>query len=78
MRELTKEDIRIVDEFIKPYKDVLEDLMVISDTQTPAQQQAWRDYAVEKLVDELSLSYQQAKVWVRDLEEGNTKKHIYD
>lgn len=78
MRELTKQDIKIVEEFMKPYKDILEDVLVASDTETSAQHQAWRDWAIEKLVDDLSLTYQQAKLWVTELEDyGKINKHIY-
>lgn len=65
---LSREDIRIVEDFMEPYKDLLEDVLTSSDVESEAQRQAWKDWAVEKLMNELCLTDNLARIWVDKLE----------
>lgn len=68
MRELNKRDFKVIENFIEPYREILEEVLTASDVESEAQKQAWKDWAVEKLVDECSLTEQLAKVWINKLE----------
>lgn len=68
MRELNKRDFKVIENFIEPYREILEEVLTASDVESDAQKQAWKDWAVEKLVDECSLTEQLAKVWINKLE----------
>jgi hypothetical protein len=77
MRELSKEDFKIVEEFMEPYRDILEDVLTSSDIESEAQKQAWEDWAIEKLMDELLLTEDLAKLWINKLEQFY-RKEKYD
>lgn len=76
MRELNKKDFRVIEMFLEPYKEILEEVLTASDVDNDAEKQAFRDWAVEKLVDELSLTEQLAKVWVNKLESFYKTKKV--
>ena len=74
MRELNKEDIKIVEDFMEPYRDILEDVLTASDVESEAQRQAWKDWAVEKLINDLYLTDTLARIWIDKLEWYYKKK----
>lgn len=68
MRGLNKKDFKVIEDFLEPYRDILEEVLTSSDVESEAQRQAFRDWAIEKLVNEVCLTEQMAKVWINRLE----------
>ena len=53
MKELTKEDFQLIEEFIEPYVDVMENILSSNDPHNAAERQAWKDWAEEQLMNNL-------------------------
>jgi hypothetical protein len=68
MKDLSKEELEIIEQFLEPYRYILEEVLASADVEDEAQKQAWRDWAEDEIVDVLSFTPQQAKVLISRLE----------
>lgn len=68
MKDLNREELEIIEQFLEPYRFILEEVLASADVQSEAQKQAWRDWAEDEIVDVLSFTPQQAKVLISRLE----------
>lgn len=68
MKGLSKEEIALVEEYIEPYRDVLEDLLSAKECRNKAEQMAWEDFSVDVLVEKLSFTVEKAREIVMSME----------
>jgi len=68
MKGLSKEEIALVEEYIEPYRDILEDLLTSKECRNAAEQAAWEDFSVDLLVEKLSFTLERAKEIVSNME----------
>jgi len=68
MKGLSKEEIALVEEYIEPYRDVLEDLLSSKECKNEAELVAWEDFSVDLLIEKLSFTPEKAKEIVKNLE----------
>lgn len=74
MKNLSKEDLIILEEFLEPYKNTLEAILSFTDTKSDAELQAWRDWALDEMVDKLALTPVGAKLLINKLESKHLEK----
>ena len=68
MKDLNRADFELIEEFIEPYRDILEDVLSSNDSHNEAERQAWRDWAEEQLTDNLLFSKKIAQEFIFKLE----------
>lgn len=78
MKELSKKDFDVIEEFIEPYREVLEEILLASDVHSKAQHQAWEDWSIELLIDTLGITPKAAKEWIVKLENYYKEKKSND
>ena len=78
MKNLTKEDLIILEEFLEPYKNTLEAILSFTDTKSDAELQAWRDWALDEMVDKLSLTPLGADMLIKRFEANYSLKNKTD
>lgn len=78
MKGLSKEEIALVEEYIEPYRDVLEDLLTAKECKNEAEQLAWEDFSIDVLVEKLSFTTEKAREIVMSMELYYKSKTITD
>ena len=68
MRELSSRDLKVIENFISTYVEVLKEILIALDVKDKAQYQAWHDWAIDTLIEKGKLSEDVAKKWVIKLE----------
>lgn len=77
MKEVTK--AIIIEKFIEPYRDTLEEVLSSIDVNNIAELIAWQDWAEDLIEEHLHFTKEQSKALVLELkQEFRTKPLIYD
>jgi len=68
MKDLGKEDFQLVEQFIEPFKELLEDIISAKDFCSEVEEAAWMDWSVDKLIEEFSVTRDRAVEIVTNIE----------
>jgi len=69
MKELSREESLIIKQFLEPYKETLEEILISNDTKGEAQRAAYTDWAVDLIMSHLGFTEEQSKTLLNNLEE---------
>jgi hypothetical protein len=78
MKELGKGELKLVESFIEPYRDILEDVLTSMDIHSVAEQQAWKDWAVDEIMFKLDFDRNKAINIIDKLESYYKTKIIHE
>lgn len=78
MKDLTKQELVIIEQFLEPYRETLEEILASNDVESEAQKQAWIDWSTDLIVEQLGFTEEQAKELLSNLEKEYKLNQLKD
>lgn len=78
MKDLTKQEALIIEQFLEPYRETLEQILISNDVENEAQKMAYIDWSVDLIMEHLGFTEEQAKALLGNLEKEYKLNQLKD